>query len=83
MAMDRHTAYRRGLCIDCQQVKPAAGMPRCWPCHSEFTGIALPSDQRQPALIRSMAGTHPKPAVYALALVTAIHLEPPAQIVVR
>ena len=73
ITMDRHTAYRRGLCVDCQQVKPAAGMPRCWPCHSGFTGMRLTPEQQRQALIRRMTGSRPSPAVYALA-VAATHL---------
>jgi hypothetical protein len=65
------TAYRRGLCVSCQQVSPAAGMPRCWPCHSDYTGMRMPVKERRQALIRGMAGTRPPLAVLAIAIAVA------------
>lgn len=62
------TAYRRGLCVRCQQVSPAAGMTRCWPCHGAVTGVRIPRDEARNALIRSMAGTRPTVAVMAIAI---------------
>ena len=69
--LDRHAAYRRGLCIDCQHVAPAAGMPRCYLCHSGFTGARLTPEQGRLARIRSMTGPHPSPGVRALAVFVA------------
>ena len=66
--LDTRTAYRRGLCIDCQQVAPEAGMPRCWTCHRVYTGAHLDAKQRRLWTIREMAGPRPSPAVLALAV---------------
>lgn len=66
--LDARTAYRRGLCTHCQQVAPAAGMPRCWDCHRIYTGCHLNATQRRLWRIRDMAGPHPSPAVLALAI---------------
>lgn len=69
--LDTRTAYRRGLCTDCQQVAPEAGMPRCWTCHRVYTGAHLTPEQRRQWAIRDLAGPHPSPAVFVLAVFLA------------
>lgn len=69
--MDRKTAYRRGLCVECQRVTPAAGMTRCLPCHSDRTGYRLTSAQRRETLIRSMTGPYPGPHLRVVATIIA------------
>lgn len=76
--METRTAYRRGLCVRCQRVAHAAGMPRCLRCHSEVTGYRLTPEQRRQQTVYLMTGTHPHPALYALAVVTAELLSAPA-----
>ncbi|AQT81987.1 hypothetical protein B1R94_26100 [Mycolicibacterium litorale] len=73
-SMPKSTAYRRGLCVDCQQVAPAAGMTRCYLCHSISTGTPLPRALRREALIRSMAGTCPGPLLRLIATIIADRL---------
>ena len=65
--MHRHAAYRRRLCVECQQVPPAAGMPRCYPCHAAYTGTRLTPSQARAAKIRAMTGPRPSVEVRALA----------------
>lgn len=62
-----HAAYRRGLCTDCQQVAPAAGMPRCYPCHAGFTGARLTPELARQSRIRVLAGPVPNLPVMAAA----------------
>lgn len=69
--MDRGTAYRRGLCVTCQRVKPAAGMTRCLPCLSDATGYRLTPAQTRQHLIYRMTGPHPGLALRALAIAIA------------
>ncbi|CAN5144122.1 hypothetical protein BH11ACT6_BH11ACT6_34590 [soil metagenome] len=76
-ALHRHTAYRRGLCVACQRVKPAAGMPRCLPCHSANTGYRLTPEQRRQHTLYLMAGGHPDPELYAVARVVTQILSAP------
>ena len=71
--LDPHTAYRRGLCIDCQQVAPSAGRPRCDLCHG-LLGFPLTTALRREAIIRSMTGPYPGPALRAVATVIADQL---------
>lgn len=73
-SLPKGTAYRRGLCVDCQQVAPAAGMTRCRMCHSILTGTPLTRAERREALIRSMAGTMPGPLLRVIATMIADRL---------
>lgn len=36
VVLDRHEAYRRGLCVDCRECAHSAGRPRCEKCHSVY-----------------------------------------------
>lgn len=71
--LDPATAYRRGLCVDCQQVAPSAGRPRCELCHG-LLGFPLTAALRREALIRSMTGPYPGPALRAVATIIADQL---------
>lgn len=35
--LDRHAAYRCGLCVDCKVAPHSAGRTRCNECHSSYT----------------------------------------------
>lgn len=72
--LPKGTAYRRGLCVSCQQVAPAAGMTRCRQCHSTLTGTPLTRAERREGLIRAMAGTMPGPLLRILATMIADRL---------
>lgn len=65
--MDRRTAYRLHLCVDCRAVTAAAGMTRCWPCHSGWSGIRLRGRRARAAAIRAMCGQLRHPGLIALA----------------
>lgn len=74
MTLPKGTAYRRGLCVDCQRVAPAAGMTRCYLCHGLANGIPLSRALRREALIRDMAGTCPGPLLRVVATIIADRL---------
>lgn len=70
----RNQAYRRGLCVDCQQVAHSAGRPRCELCHWQHTGAPLTRKHRRAKLIREMAGPYPRLDILALAAIVADRL---------